>query len=120
VPFDRKRYPPNWEEIRARILDRDEHRCKFCGVPNNERIWRDSDGDWHTTGNDQSLYSVGGNRVVKIVLTIAHLHDPDPMNCEDGNLAALCQRCHLRLDAPLHASNARITRARKAGQGAML
>ena len=35
MPFDRKRYPSDWEAIRARILERDGHKCKFCGVPNH-------------------------------------------------------------------------------------
>ena len=30
------------------------------------------------------------------VLTVHHL-DMDPANCEAWNLAALCQRCHLRI-----------------------
>jgi hypothetical protein len=32
----------------------------------------------------------------------------------------MCQRCHLRLDAPQHAANARATRARRSGQGSLL
>ena len=36
---------------------------------------------------------------VLIVLTVAHL-DHTPENCADENLAALCQRCHNRYDAP--------------------
>lgn len=43
-----------------------------------------------------------------IVLTAAHLdrtgEGPDgPIDCPDDRLAALCQRCHLRLDAPRRA-----------------
>ena len=30
------------------------------------------------------------------MLTVHHL-DMDPANCQDYNLAALCQRCHLRI-----------------------
>jgi 5-methylcytosine-specific restriction endonuclease McrA len=30
------------------------------------------------------------------VLTVDHVVDHDPMNVKDGNLAALCRRCHLR------------------------
>jgi 5-methylcytosine-specific restriction endonuclease McrA len=52
----------------------------------------------------------------RVVLTIAHLHDPNPANCNDTNLAALCQRCHNRLDAPMRAANRRKTLARKSGQ----
>jgi len=38
---------------------------------------------------------------IKIVLTIAHMdHDEENHNVEDERLAALCQKCHLRYDAP--------------------
>ena len=30
---------------------------------------------------------------------LAHL-DQQPENCDDGNLKAMCQRCHNRLDGP--------------------
>lgn len=35
--------------------------------------------------------------MVKIILTVAHL-DRDRTNNHPGNLAALCQRCHLNHD----------------------
>lgn len=57
----------------------------------------------------------GPHKLILIVLTVAHLHDPDPMNCAEDNLAALCQACHNRLDAPMRAAHAAQTRrARKA------
>lgn len=43
-----------------------------------------------------------GNRWIVIVLTIAHLDEGGPLDCPDERLAALCQRCHLRLDAQMH------------------
>ena len=52
-------------------------------------------------------------KAIVIVLTIAHVDDPDPMNCDPANLAALCQRCHLTHDARLHATNAAETRRQK-------
>jgi hypothetical protein len=54
-------------------------------------------------------------RPVAIVLTIAHHPDPDPANVSDDNLHALCQLCHLRLDARLHATNAWRTRRKATG-----
>ena len=51
----------------------------------------------------------------KVVLTVAHVHDPNPMNVSDENLSALCQRCHLAHDRPHHVAKARASRrARKA------
>jgi 5-methylcytosine-specific restriction endonuclease McrA len=75
LPENKKRYPPNWKEIRAGILAECENKCEFCGVEN---------------------YSVRGGK--KIVLTIAHL-DHTPENCGRENLRALCQKCHNGYDA---------------------
>lgn len=88
MPFDRSKYPANWNQIRARILRRDENRCKWCGAENYEP------------------HPVTGSRVV---LTTAHI-DHDPANCEDWNLAALCQRCHLHHDQVQHLHSRAVTR----------
>lgn len=89
-PENKARYPKNWKEIRARILARAKHVCEWpdCGAVN---------------GNPNP---VTGS---KVVLTIAHL-DHTPENCDDSNLRAWCQRCHLRYDADHHAKNAYETR----------
>ena len=34
-PENKKRYPPNWAEIRGRILQRAGYRCEQCGVANH-------------------------------------------------------------------------------------
>lgn len=116
-------YPADWKQIRARILERDGNRCKFCGVPNHETIFRCVIGGtpaWGDPARSGTFYSaIDGSivydgfaigedegRHVKIVLTIAHLHDPNPANCADDNLAALCQRCHNILDMPMRKANA--------------
>ena len=90
---DKSRYPSNWKEIRQRILVRANNRCEFCGVEN------------HTL-------RFNGKKDVKIVLTIAHL-DNVPEHCEESNLRALCQKCHLTYDAKFHAENAKKTRLAK-------
>ncbi|NJL72858.1 MAG: hypothetical protein HC888_15545 [Candidatus Competibacteraceae bacterium] len=70
--------------------------------------WKLHDGCSLCLGGDKTC------RPVKVVLTVAHL-DHDPSHADPARLKALCQRCHLVLDAPLHAANARRTRqARKA------
>lgn len=51
----------------------------------------------------------------KVILTVAHLNH-ELMDCRPENLKAMCQRCHLRYDAALHAANARRTREKKSGQ----
>lgn len=40
----------------------------------------------------------------KVILTVAHL-DRDPSNNRFANLAALCQRCHIRYDQAQHIRN---------------
>lgn len=87
-PENRKRYPKNWKEISNRIrFERAKGRCEFdgCGAEHGKP------------------HPITGSIVV---LTVAHL-DHTPENCEDDNLKAACQRCHLTYDAKLHAFNAR-------------
>lgn len=45
----------------------------------------------------QEADTLDGKKLIKIVLTIAHL-DHDPTNNNRKNLKALCQRCHNRYD----------------------
>lgn len=97
-PENRARYPKNWKEIRARILERAGDRCEGsprypdCRAPNGSEI----------RGLDRRL----------VVLTIAHL-DHTPENCAEENLKAWCQRCHLTYDAKHHARTAATTRRTK-------
>lgn len=123
MPCDYSKYPKDWKQIRARILERDGHRCKFCGVANGAIRAGDQvvSGDTDAAFQAGEMWAVGeGPKPIKIVLTVAHVENPDPMDCRDENLAALCQRCHLRHDAKQHAVNARSTRNRKKGQEALV
>jgi len=94
-PENKHRYPPNWKEISNRIrFERAKGVCEFCQIAEH--------------GNP---HPITGSIVV---LTTAHL-DPTPENCDDDNLAAMCQRCHLTFDAGIHRANNFATRhARKA------
>ncbi|MCJ7738946.1 MAG: hypothetical protein MUQ10_16795 [Anaerolineae bacterium] len=89
MPMNRSLYPPDWDEISRRIrFERAKGACEICGALH---------GQPHPeTGST-------------VVLTTAHL-DHNPAHCTDTNLLALCQRCHLRYDAGLHAHNAAATR----------
>lgn len=120
MPCDYSKYPRDWKWIRARILERAGHRCEECGVPDRAIGYRDKNGTFEQlaackANMDMAVEaaSLDGCKVIEIVLTIAHLDDPDPMNCADENLAALCQRCHNRRDAPMRRVNAARTRERK-------
>lgn len=139
--FDKARYPANWlTEIRPAILARATDadgivRCEWCGVPNNAYGARDRYDVWHDEAAIEGMNSTDGMyafgmdwdwRMIRIVLTIAHLDTPfpdgTPGNRHDKHdvrpeaLAALCQRCHLNYDRADHIATARQTRAAKRGQ----
>jgi hypothetical protein len=84
-PENRARYPKDWPAISPRIRrDRAGWRCEQKDA-NGVRC-RAIHGEPHPdTGS-------------KVVLTVAHL-DHTPENCDDGNLMAMCQRCHNRYDS---------------------
>lgn len=69
---DRGEYPPNWKEIAQRVKEGAGWRCVRCEHPHDPK---------------------GG-----YTLTVHHL-DADKANCDWWNLAPLCQRCHLRIQA---------------------
>lgn len=100
-PENKARYPKNWKEIRARILERAGNKCEFCGVEN------------HTYKLKSTPTKNGGTmQRVKVVLTIAHMEQPIE-NCSDENLKALCQLCHLNYDRAHHLAESAKTRREK-------
>lgn len=115
-PEMKARYPKNWPEIRARILKRAGNQCERCGVPNGVYRYHDPmrGCDSWVRELEGLIGSAKDAKVARVVLTIAHVHDPDPANCADENLQALCQRCHNRLDMPMRQRNA--AKTRKAGK----
>jgi hypothetical protein len=101
MPINYKLYPPDWSEIRKRILERANDSCEMCGLNNKSKIhsfkenkvtiWRDlSYAEWLDRGSPKHI---------TVVLTIAHLdHDETNHEVKDDRLMALCQLCHLRYD----------------------
>jgi len=92
-------YPHNWPEIARTVKDAASWRCIRCGHPHespSERIPCDDrcDARRHPGGLDD-----GRQRV----LTVHHL-DGDKSNCAWWNLAALCQVCHLHIQAKVSMS----------------
>lgn len=65
-------YPQNWREIARKVKADSGWCCVRCGAPHDPK-----------TGHS---------------LTVHHL-DMTPENCAWYNLAALCQRCHLQIQA---------------------
>lgn len=132
MPIPYKNYPKNWKtEIRPAVLERDNHCCKFCKVPNKiwvcrgkwngVEVWQNDDGQMYNATNGEYVGDtyvgevwVEGKRktLTKIVLTIMHL-DHDTTNNDYSNLAAGCQRCHLTHDKNHHQKNAKETRTKK-------
>ena len=116
MPWDRKKYPKEWDAFSLAIRkDRAKGRCEChgeCGL--------------HKTNPGPRRCVERNGKPGKwmkgpVVLTVAHLnHKGGVCQCEPrcaipGHVKAMCQRCHLRLDHPRHVNNARRTRhARKA------
>ena len=94
-PENKARYPKDWKQIRARILERAHDCCEFCGVRNHSVHFNERTGMF-----------------VKVVLTIAHLSE-EIEDCSPENLRALCQACHNKLDAPMRARHRAENRERK-------
>lgn len=89
-PEMKPRYPSDWK-LRSYFVRfvRARGKCEWCGAVH---------GEPHPI--TRSI----------VVLTTAHVFDDRPEAKSLLNLAALCQRCHLRHDAKHHAQTARNNR----------
>ncbi len=128
-PENAARYPKNWKELRAAVLERAHNRCEQCGVPNRECVYRTDDGHYILAGGETYDAVTGkyvgmtrgsemtDGRFIKIVLTIAHLVH-DHLETQDiTQLRAWCQRCHLAYDHEHHQRNAHETRRNRKATG---
>lgn len=119
-----------WNKISAEIKQRAGNKCEFCGVHQYAVGQRINGVFNYACGSayyDQMQYSITHKeasnardylnewrdpdepKYIVIVLTVAHL-DHNPENHDPANLKALCQKCHLAYDLPLHMANAAQTR----------
>lgn len=100
MPVNYRNYHPDWKDvIRPQILKRDNYKCKICNVGNRMRIIRGDDDQWLEVDHlieKEALKT--GQKIVKIVLTVAHLNHIVTDNRPE-NLAALCQLHHIRHDS---------------------
>lgn len=124
-PENRHRYPPDWKQVRERILKRANWRCEHPNCRARHGVtgyWRKGlfhrlpDALWdagYTAGDAVRCDNGELLKIIKIVLTIAHL-DHTPENCADDNLRAWCQRHHLAYDAEHHKATAYRTRRERA------
>ena len=100
-PENRDRYPANWPAISLRIRTvRAAGQCECHG-----ECGRGTHTGRCPNTNGQPAYGTGS----KVVLTVAHL-DHTPEHCDETNLRAFCQGCHLHYDADHHRQTAAATR----------
>ncbi len=111
MPFDRSKYPEDWELVSARIRNvRSGGQCECVGQCG---LHRTNPGPRRCTerNGEDAQWAKG-----KVVLTVAHLDaegdvcECDPLCSNETHLRAMCQRCHLRYDHPKHMANSRRTR----------
>lgn len=124
MPMNRADYPPNWEEISLRIrIERAGNKCETCGRENGMTYiyhpHTSKEDPWSPTDDPDyaKICREKGYKVVKIVLTVAHIGAPmadgspgnkhDKMDVREENLKAECQRCHLKRDLNDHITNRR-------------
>lgn len=112
MPVDKSKYPADWKAISAFIrFERAGNRCECegeCGLhrtnPGPRRCIE--------VNRTQARFARG-----RIILTTAHLCLPEDHNgalcADETHLKAMCQRCHLRYDAALHARNAAETKRKQ-------
>lgn len=136
MPFERERYPSNWDEISTRIKERANYRCEQCGVEHGAEITRSSvDASRYIVLKEDGCFYYPNGEIIRlseipdefdishysrVVLTTHHIGAPhadgtpgdlhDKMDCRDENLIALCQRCHFIADLPSHIESARKSR----------
>ena len=80
MPMKKHLYPDNWNQIATQIK---------------------TDADWHCEDCGKQCYRPGEqHKDTRKTLTVAHINHT-PMDCDRGNLMALCSVCHLKYDAPM-------------------
>ena len=114
-----RNYPKDWRATSRHIRDRARGRCECegeCG------LHRTHPGPRRCDEMDGQL-AKWAKGVVR--LTVAHLNGlGGPCRCVPlcglpDHLRAMCNRCHLRYDVPLHVRHAATTRERKRAAGTL-
>lgn len=133
-PEQRALYPVDWPQISDRIrFERAKRLCECTGQCGTSHDGDDPAGAWEGWLAGYNAEPQRGRCTAvhlqphpvtssKVVLTVAHL-DHQPEHCDDDNLLALCQRCHLAYDRDHHRATRAATRARlleERGQGTLV
>jgi hypothetical protein len=107
MPINYKLYPPTWKShFVPLVLKRAQNCCEECGLKNGQIVQsytvckrRGRKLVYRQEWTEDIEWNEGG-RKVKVVLTVAHLdNDSFNFNVKLDRLKALCQKCHLRMDA---------------------
>ena len=109
-------------------------KCEICGVTNYAVGRRDESGnfvpsplyqffdfaEWTSSSKKagefqkkNKSYPGTSYKWIRIILTVAHWYDPNPMSCDQKNLKAACQKCHNDRDKTMRYHNAKRTRKLK-------
>lgn len=97
-------------------MSRAGRRCERCGVEDGKLGYRDRNGYFVEDELAYKIRQSAGRPKTRISLQIAHL-DHNTLHNDDSNLAALCQRCHLRHDSDMHKVRRANTRRKKKAIG---
>lgn len=121
MPMQRNKYPRNWDKISLAVRTEAGWKCEWCEAPHMKVIRRADDGsfeivEWVRETNEDlvefarmSWARLKFHGLTRVIITTAHL-DRNQANNARENLAALCQRCHLRYDIHQHIANRRYGR----------
>lgn len=123
-----KEYHPKWSLISRLVrFKRAKNKCEWCEIQNGAIVQREKGGgfripcqtDWdmiHSRARGSNMTeSLKYHGFSKIILTVAHI-DHDKNKNRFSNLAALCQKCHLKHDLPHHIMNRKYGRNWKKDQ----
>lgn len=103
MPMDLSKYPPDWKDIAARTKAAAGYVCQDCGMQ-----CRRPDEPFDTHRRTMSVHHLGAPK------DDGSPGDPhDKLDVRPENLLALCSKCHLARDLPIHMVNAARTRRAK-------
>lgn len=103
MPMQRDRYPADWDVIALAVKVAADWVCQDCGMQ-----CRKPGEPFDTHKRTMSVHHVGAPK------DDGSPGDPhDKADVRACNLLALCSKCHLARDLPIHMANAAKTRAEK-------
>ena len=120
MPFDRSKYPADWETFSKRIrFGRGKGRCECtgeCGRDHNA-------GDILDPRCKAEHGTIPAGRLRPVCLTVAHLNAEgdvcrcDPRCADETHVKSMCEGCHLLYDRDRHARHRRKTIRARTNQG---